>query len=137
MDPQLWNLLHDGYIEQLAGAVPGEIGITVSIEYLRQRFPGNGDGFVIRLSDCAQFSYAPYDAEPITDLAQILALDPEILSAEAGDPLPVTCVAGTLLLRYASARIELDSGGGVSLEQLHTAAAAYWAQWSERSRTRL
>lgn len=133
MDPQLWGLLHDGGLEEVRGSVPGALTLQVSIRYLRSRFPGNGTGFFITLHDCTQFSYEPYDEPGINDLATIQNLDLEILSAEAGDPLPICCVMGTLFARYSTASIQLDTGGEVSVADLDLASESYWREWSEKN----
>lgn len=135
MDPKLWNLLHDGILEDVEGSVPGDVRLAVSIRYLRQRFPGEGTGFVIVLRRCTQFSYTPYDGPPITELVPIVAQNPEILIANPGDPLEIACVMGTLFLRYASAQVELDTGGQVQVEALDATSKAYWRDWSDRTRS--
>jgi hypothetical protein len=134
MDPTLWTLLHDGGIDAIDGSVPGTLTLTVSIQYLRERFPGDGDGFAIVLSDCTEFAFAPWDGPPLTDLAAIAACEPEILDAEAGDALTIGCTAGTLRTRYAAAAIRLDTGGAVTVDELTAAAQSYWAEWSARRR---
>jgi hypothetical protein len=134
VDSSLWNLLHDGSIERIDGSVPGDVSLLVSIGYLRNRFPGEGIGFVVLLSGCTHFTFQPYDEPVVSNLAAISALEPEILSAEAGDPLEVSCVMGTLSVSYQSTALFLDSGASVALSELDAASEAYWREWSERSR---
>jgi len=134
VDSSLWNLLHDGGIEHIDGAVPGDISLHVSIRYLRSRFPGTGTGFVVHLSGCTQLSFQPYDEPVVSDVAAIVALEPEILSAEPSDPLEVACAMGTLCLRYDAAALYLDAGGHVSLSELDAASKSYWQEWSARTR---
>ena len=133
MDSSLWNLLHDGGIERIDGAVPGDISLHVSIRYLRNRFPGDGTGFVVHLSGCTHCMFEPYDEPTTSDLAAIVASEPEILSAEPSDPLEVSCVMGTLFLRYDTATLSLDSGGSVTLSELDAASKSYWREWSART----
>jgi len=134
VDSSLWNLLHDGGIERIEGTVPGDVSLHVSIRYLRNRFPGEGTGFVIHLSNCTLFAFEPYDEPVISDTAAIVALSPEILSAEPGDPLEVCCVMGTLRLRYDVATLSLDSGDPITLSDLDAASSSYWQEWSARTR---
>lgn len=134
MDSSLWNLLHDGSIERIDGSVPGDVSLLVSIDYLRKRFLGEGTGFVVLLSDCTHFTFQPYGEPVLSDLAAISALEPEILSSEASDPLEICCVMGTLSVRYQSSTLFLDSGTSISLPELYAASEAYWREWSERSR---
>jgi hypothetical protein len=133
MNPKLWNLLHDGSLEKINGSVPGDLSLNISISYLRNRFSGEGAGFTIVLLKCTEFSFQPYDQQPLTDLASIAVRSPEILSAVVSDPLSICCVEGTLFLRYESARIQLDTGDDVSLDALESASTAYWTEWSERN----
>lgn len=133
MNSSLWNLFHDGSIEHIEGTVPGNASLLLSIQYLRDRFPSAGTGFVVSLFDCNLFTFQPYDEPEISDLAKIAALEPEILSAEPSDPLEICCTLGTLLLRYKSAALALDSGEPVSLAELDAASEDYWREWSERA----
>jgi hypothetical protein len=122
-------------MEEIQGPVPGDLTLRVSIRYLRKRFHGDGTGFLITLHDCTLFQYEPYDEPAITDLAAIQSAGLEILSAEPDDPLPISCVMGSLFVRYSSASVALDTGGAVSLTDLQEASRSYWREWSERNRT--
>ncbi len=132
MDPTLWNLLHDGTIERIDGALPGNVSLHVRIGYLRKGFPGTGTGFVIHLSDCSQLAFTPYDEPGISDFSDIAALTPWIVDCESSDPLEVHCAEGMLTLRYDDATLSLDSGEAITLAQLDAAATAYWDAWSSR-----
>lgn len=131
---EVWKYLHDGSIESIEGSVPGDVVVHVSIRYIRQRFPGDGAGFIIRLSNCTRFEFEPYGEPACNELAEIVRLDPEILSLQSADPVVVNCVMGTLNLAYAHATVTLDSGIPVSLEELDAASAGYWDEWSQRNR---
>ncbi len=133
MDSSLWNLFHDGSIEHIEGTVPGDVSLHVSIQYLRDRFPGDGTGFVVRLFDCSRFAFEPYDEPEISDLAKIAELEPEILNAEVGEQLEICCTLGTLFLRYKSSIIALDTSEPVTLTELDAASEGYWREWSERA----
>ena len=134
MDSSLWNLLHDGSIERVDGAVPGDISLHVSIPYLRSRFPGDGTGFIVHLLGCTRFVFQPYDEPEMSDLAAICAVEPEILSTEPGDPLEICCVMGTLSVRYKSCALRVDSGTSITLSELDAASETYWQDWSARAR---
>ncbi len=131
---EVWKYLHDGGIENIEGSVPGDVSVHVSIRYIRKRFPGDGTGFIIRLSNCTRFEFEPYDEPACTELAEIVRLDPEILSLQSADPVVVNCVMGTLNLAYTHATVTLDSGVPVSLEELDAATKTYWEEWSQRNR---
>jgi hypothetical protein len=128
VNPQLWVRLHDGGLEAIRGSVPGDLELHISIRYLRSRFPGDGTVFFVTLHGCTKFSYQPYDEPEVADLADVEALDLEILGAEAGDPLPILCTTGTLLVKYSSASLHLDTGGEVSLAALEAASESYWRE---------
>jgi hypothetical protein len=132
MDPSLWNLLHDGSIVQANGGVPGQVALHIECLYLRDMFPGTGDGFIVKLTECSLLEYELYDELPIQALDVIASLEPEILSAKSGAPLEVCCSAGTLRLQYASAELTLDTGEPVSSLELDQAAETYWRRWEER-----
>lgn len=131
---EVWKFMHDGGIERIDGCVPGDVTVFVSIRYLRQRFPGAGTGFLITLTNCTRFEYAPYDEPPCRDLAAIIRLEPEILSLASDDPVVVNCAMGTLNLTYDSASVALDTGAPISTAQLSEASSSYWDEWSRRSR---
>jgi hypothetical protein len=131
---EVWKYLHDGSIESIEGSVPGDVTVHVSIRYIRQRFPGDGTGFIIVLSNCTRFEFEPYDEPACNELAEIVRLDPEIVSLQSADPVVVNCVMGTLNLAYTHVTVTLDSGVPVSLEALHAASAGYWEEWSQRNR---
>jgi hypothetical protein len=133
-DRAFWQYLHDGSIERIDGAVPGDLVVRVSIEYLRAQFAGAGDGFDIALHGCTRFEFEPYGGVPCDDLAAIAAMDVEILSRADEMPLTIACVTGVLRLDYAAAAIRLDTGEPVTIEQLVQASDAYWAAWEARGR---
>src|SRR5881392_715634 len=129
MDPSLWNLLHDGSLEEASGNIPGNVTLHIGCMYLRDMFPDTGHGFVVSLESCSLLEYKPHDMPIIQALDAIAELEPEILSAESGVPLEVCCSAGTLRLRYQTANLALDTGEPISLLQLNEAAERYWRQW--------
>ena len=132
MDPSLWNLLHDGSLVQANAGVTGEVALHIDCLYLREMFPGSGEGFIVTLQECSLFEYEPYDEPAIQSLDAIASLEPEILSASSGAPLEVCCAAGTLRLQYKSAELALDTGEAVSTLELDQAAETYWRRWEER-----
>ena len=127
-----WNCFHDGTIEALIGKVPGQVEARVSIDYLRRRFAGPGDSFLLTLCGCEQFTYQPYDEEELTDLSDIAKLEPMVLSVETHEPLVINCVMGRLRLAYEGCRISTDAGEEVSSDQLRQASRDYWRDWSEK-----
>lgn len=134
MDVRLWNLLHDGGIDRIEGTLPGDLRLEVSVLYLRQMFPGEGEGFTVQLSNCSCIEYAPWDMPATDDLRAIEAVSPEVLSAKPGDPIEVCCAGGMLRLRYETASVQLDSGESIDIDTLQDAAHRYWTALEARHR---
>jgi len=131
MEFEFWGLMHDGGIEAIRGEVPGIVSIEVSIQYLREQFPGEGTGFRIVLANCGELTYREYDSTPVTDFDAIVALEPEIVNVEKCEScVVVNCVMGTLTISYEAAAIFLDSGEEVSIAQLAAGSKAYWDAWA-------
>jgi hypothetical protein len=132
-----WGLLHDGGLKSVTGTVPGTVSVRVSIQYLRQQFPTEGEGFKIDLFDCTRFVYQEYDSPPVKDFDAIVALEPEIFGVDNGtECVIVNCVMGTLTIDYGAASIYLDSGAPVSIDELAVASLTYWNGWAARSANR-
>jgi len=131
MELEFCGLMHDGGIDTIRGEVPGIVSIEVSIQYLREQFPGEGTGFRIVLANCSELTYREYDSTPVTDFDSIVALEPEIVSVEKCESsVVVNCVMGTLTTSYEAAAIFLDSGEEVSLDQLASCSKSYWYAWA-------
>jgi hypothetical protein len=131
MEYEFWNLLHDGGIDAIRGEVPGVVSVDISIQYLRQRFPGEGAGFTIVLANCSELTYCEYGSTPVTDFDAIVALEPEIVRVERSDcSVVVNCDMGTLTMSYEDAAICLDSVEQISFDQLAACSRAYWDEWS-------
>lgn len=124
----IWNLLHDGCIAAIAGAVAGDIVLRVEIGYLTERLEPPCDGLDVTLVACDRFEFLSWqDDERTTDPATVAALDTEILSAKVdGDVVRVVCDGGELTLRYAEARMMRPDGTPISLEEIDRTARRYW-----------
>lgn len=131
----VWNTLHDGTIERLQGSVPGDLTLTVGIAYLCGKLPTTSQHLVVRLRGCARFDYAPFHGEPVINLAELAALQIEVLSARRVHGfISVCCTAGFLTLAYESVEVSLAEGTRVSQVELEAAADRYWTDWTERSK---
>jgi hypothetical protein len=135
LKPDIWNVLHDGTIVGATGAVPGDVQLSISIDYLLRRFPGNGQHLILTLHDCTDFAYEPDDPKGrLTNLEAISAAEPEILKAENWkDANKVYCVSGTLHVFTRAFSLALDSGRTITLQELIDVSQAYWTEWSERA----
>lgn len=136
MDPESWGIFHDGHIEKIEGRIPGDVRLHVSVLYLRQMFPGNGRGFVVRLQGCTLCEYQEYDEEPIQDLQGIERKEPELLYVQSTVPVTIDCAMGTLRLDYQAASITLDTGEPVTDGELEAACKRYWEDWESRAKER-
>ena len=123
----VWNLFHDGSIVGLDGSVPGDVTVTVAIEYLRAMLPEPGDSFCIRLTGCTSL-----ECRPLCDFAAIATAEPEILSAsDRGDTVVVglQSESGTymeLRLHYETITVSVEGARVVPFDELAAAARRYW-----------
>ena len=126
MSVELWDILHDGVIEAVDGTVPGNLTLTVKIEYLREMFSDAGKNVIARLIGCDALAYQP-DA-PSEQLVSLSSVIPEgILSGEAdGDLIRVYCLNGVLSLRYQDFSLMLDNGRPITLDELGEKSQEYW-----------
>lgn len=129
MNPNIWDVLHDGSIECIAGAVPGNVELTISIIYLRERFSDvGGDSILVTLRDCAVLEYKAWDSDKIvTDFSSIMDADLEILGA--GELGVVACAEGELRVSASGFSLALDSGRVISFDELSTVAREYWDEF--------
>ena len=135
MNPDFWNILHDGVITHVSGSVPGDVRIGVEIDYLRERFAEPGDQVVLTLLGCTALSYHPFEDPPVAGFTDLVAARPEILRAKDWtDASIVECNNGDLRVTAADAALALDSGREISLAELQAVAEAYWTEWSSRSK---
>ena len=130
MDLSQWGPFHDGTIQRVEGAVPGDVSLFISIPYLRNRFPTQGTGFVVKLSGCTQFSFQPWEGPLVSCFADIAALEPEILDMELAGSLEIRCTVGMLSVCYSDAALFLDSGNQIQVSELNSASRDYWNEWS-------
>ena len=134
MKREFWGFFHDGVIDRISGSVPGDVIVKIEIEYLRQMFEGDGDGFNVSLTACSKIEYTAYDRAPTTDMQEIASSEPEILYVNETEPeVILDCAIGRLVLNYADARVSLDSGQQVTRRQLEQATKKYWNDARERN----
>jgi hypothetical protein len=138
LTPEIWNLLHDGSIVRAAGAVPGDVQLSISIDYLRRSFPDPGEYLILTLHECTRLAYDPDEPRgSITALEGIARAEPEILKAQDWkDANMVYCVSGTLHVFASSFSLALDSGRKITFDELVAVSEAYWTEFSERSSTK-
>ena len=131
----IWNIFHDGGIEQIEGTVPGSIRIKVGIENIRHMFSKDGDSFLINIFNCSIFQYEPWDESPIIhELSEIAKLEPDILSAkdQENDEIIVYTDGGNIRMKYTSATYALDNGKTISYEELDEACNTFWDNWEKK-----
>ena len=127
----LWNVLHDGGVDRVEGAVPGTVRLHCYCQYLRKSFEEPGDGFVITLYGCTSLTYQPYTADEATDDFDAIGEAADFLSAEV--PTEIFGMYGWLRLEAAGYSLALDTGRPIALDDLKAVAAAYWTEFSERT----
>ncbi len=134
MSVEIWSILHDGVINRIDGSVPGNVSVTVEIEYLRRMFSENGNSIIVSLLTCETFKYQPHEpSELLTDLSAISDIHPEILYADIeNDVIHVDCNDGTLWLKYQDFSLMLDDGQPITLNELGDKCDKYWNDWESR-----
>jgi hypothetical protein len=133
--PSAWGVFHDGVIQGIEGALPGNLVLTIEIGYLRAMFHGEGSSFRVHLTGCTKMRYCEYDEEPTVDLDRIREREPEILYVTSEQPLVLDCVMGPLELEYKQMTVTLESGVEVSEQELVSASELYWTRWRESTRS--
>lgn len=133
MNADIWNVLHDGSIVGVLGAVPGDVRLVIWIDYLRDGFPYPGNRILLTLHDCTSLSFQPYEAETaLTDLDAIARAEPEILQAhDWTDASTVDCAGGTLRVTAAEFSLALDNGLSITFDELCAVSEAYWTAFGK------
>ena len=135
MSVGFWGIIHDGAIEAINGHVPGDVGLTIGIEYLCEHLPTAGATLKATLRGCRLLAYTPFGESTITDLQRIAEHEVEVLSGAAqGDRIAVCCVNGTLDVAYDAVEVRTVEGNSVSQAELEAAANRSVAEWLEKNR---
>jgi hypothetical protein len=134
--PTIWNVLHDGIIIAVTGAVPGTVRLNVSIDYLCKRFPEGGENIQVTLTSCTRFAYRDEnESEFTTDFSTIAAFEPWIVNAKLVEGLCVIdCNCGVFAVRADDGSLALESGRVITLQELIDVAEAYWKELSDRAK---
>jgi len=132
----LWNTLHDGTIDAISGAVPGEVDMTIGIAYLCRELPTAADQLKVYLHSCTLLRYEPwFEESPMEGVEALVGQDIEVLSAKRpARVIEVECACGFLKLEYENVEVRLVEGRIISQEELENAAERYWTKWEERHR---
>ena len=135
ISPYALGAFHDGVVQDIKGAIPGDLVLTIAIGYLREMFEEYGASFHLHLKGCTRFRYIKADSEPTDDIAEIIEIKPILLNVASEQPFAYECVMGRLEIEYERATVRLDSGVEVSELDLINASERYWAQWNESIRS--
>jgi hypothetical protein len=135
----VWSTLHDGCMVAIEGTVPGDLRITVEIQYLCRYLPTESECIIVTLEDCTRFEYRPYEYPRTNDLNEIAALELEIIGARvAGDGVAVDCGhrshGGELTVNYKRTRCSTTEGRVISQAELESAAERYWTDWEAKNK---
>jgi hypothetical protein len=135
MNSDFWDILHDGFIEAISGHVPGDVVLTIGIEYLCEQLPTAGATIKATLLGCRLLEYTPFDESTVTDIQRIAEHEVEVLSATAeADRITVHCANGSLDVAYDAVKVRTIEGNSVSQTELEAAANRSVAQWLEQNR---
>ena len=137
MDVATWNVLHDGRVISIEGKVPGDLRLSIEIEYLCGSLATRSGHMVVKLVGCERFEYLPYQEPPVTVLSEIVSLTLGLLTAKlVAGCLSIQCsgrgYGGQLLLRYDVAHTATAEGVALTQAELESAADRYWSDWQQR-----
>jgi hypothetical protein len=134
-DPEeIWNLLHDGSIERVAGSVPGDLTLQVSIEYLTDRMAPPCDGLIVILRGVAYCQALLWSDDRTSSDPQVLE-DLEILSGdETPEGVRLFVSGATVDLRYEDVVVAGSDGRPLSVGDIEALATAYWDAFAARPR---
>lgn len=137
MSITLWDNLHDGVIEHLEGRVPGDLVLSVRIEYLRKLFSDDGKNIIVRLKDCTELMYEPETTlemlKEFTAVWEELEHEGILGGSAAGDFTRVFCMNGSIYLKYSDYELTLDTGVPITIEQLQEKGRIYWDNFGKRA----
>lgn len=127
-DPtDIWDLFHDGTLINAQENTPGNLLLTIELEYVREEFDEDFKYFLLELHECSLFEYYPSvwdieiikDIQPINDIKSILKYDLWMTDVEKkNDQIIVYCSNGILKTKYRDYSISLDTGKKVSKDDL-------------------
>lgn len=138
MDPEPWELLHDGRVIGLTRE--GDTAeVTITAPHLRARLDGRHGPFTLRLLEVTRLVFVPYvvegEAERIVEAPRgIVDERPDLVNASLEDgELVVWGSTGALRTIYGSMAIEVRTLGErvrrVETHLLRDAVKAFWDEW--------
>jgi len=133
---EIWNVLHDGGVAAVDGAVPGNVTIRVNIPYLRQMFSDDGEDILVHLDGCMSLVMKIWDEDITTDdPKRIASIDTEILSTESEDvPVHIITTLGELDIAFEGFSLTLDNGRRITFKELCDACENYWNRWENEAK---
>jgi len=132
--PELWNLLHDGSIEDVV-QLDEIVQLTVSIEYLCETMGLENSSLRLDLHPCRAISYEHFggNAPGTSPSALTQLIGSGILSAERCDQrMTVWLDDGKLTVDYDRVELRTAEGAVISIEELQTAAKKYWESFGKK-----
>ena len=133
---EIWNVLHDGSIDSIAGTVPGDIEMRVGILYLREMFSNDGEAIIVRLANCTKLAMKIWEDDVVTDdHDRIVSTDSEILSTQSEDvPVHIITTLGELDIDFEAFSLSLDNGRQITFEELCDVCENYWNRWENENK---
>ena len=132
---KIWNTLHDGQIIKIQGKTPGNLKLTIEIEYLAERLKGSFSSIILKLIECQHFTYSFYKSKDETiiysDIEKITEDDIAIiLSCETKDnKLYIYCACGLIVCTYENCELYLLDNTLINYQDLNKACTEYWDEW--------
>ena len=138
MDPEPWELLHDGRVIGLTRE-DDTAEVTITAPHLRARLDGRHGPFTLRLFEVTRLVFVPYvgEGEPeriVEAPRDIVDERPDLVNASLEDgELVVWGSTGALRTIYGSLAIEVHALGAgvrrVETSLLREAVKAFWDEW--------
>ena len=139
MDTEIWDVFHDGTLINAQENTPGNLLLTIELEYVREEFDEDFKYFLLELHECNLFEYYPSvgDIKAIKDIKSILKYDLWLKEAEKeNNQLIIYCSDGILKTKYRDYSIFLDTGKKVSKDDLIIKENEAVKTWSSTTRLR-
>lgn len=148
-DNELWDILHDGVIADISGTIPGELKLSIRIDYLARLFQADEETIDVKLRNCTYFAFCPNDfgTQRMTVFSQLLRAELDIMGSwpedaelseygiclleHEADMLIISCCSeapscGALITRYEDFSLSLGNGAPIDFSSLGEKCEQYW-----------
>jgi hypothetical protein len=130
----LWQVLHDGYLDEVREPSPGVLQLRVRILYLAERLTPPAEAVRVTLHQVVRADFTRWGAKQATPLLELTDDPPDVVGVAVDGPgLVIHNGEGELRLQYGYATLAHDDGAPLGLDTLRQVAKAYWDDFRKRS----